>query len=115
MIHVVINRLQWDIYEMRRTTALMYSTSITILILFRFLFLFILNSTIVNSRVLLSLNWVDRKQSSDSTNSQSRLVSKNYNDITVRDKPVDNGDFLLVGFENLIQVVSIQYDPIIVL
>lgn len=115
MINVVISRLQWDIFEMRRTIASMYSTSITTLILFRRLLIFILNSTIVNSRVLLSLNWVDRKQSADAINSQSKSVLKNYNDITIRDKPGDNGDFLLVGFENLIQVLSIQYGPFVVL
>ena len=62
----------------------------------------------MNSRVLLSLQWVDRK-SPDTLSSSPKQHSKNSNYMGLREKVSDSQDFLIAGFENIIQVYSIQY------
>lgn len=80
---------------------------------FLFLLLFTI-STISCSRVIISLHWVERKSAKDRDGNatSSRAQTKHYNYMMLggsKERIEDTPDLLLVGYENYIQVMAIQY------
>lgn len=76
----------------------------TKVLLFRMHSLLVLHSTIVsNQHDLRSLHWVDRKQSRPN---ETGTKTTNYMGLGLKSN--NSQDFLLIGYENMIQVVSIQ-------
>lgn len=71
-------------------------------------------STIACSRVIITLHWVERKSAKDRDRNAapSRTQSKHYNYMVLggsKERIEDTPDLLLVGYENYIQVMAIQY------
>ena len=71
-------------------------------------------STIACSRVIITLHWVERKSAKDRDGNalSARTPAKHYNYMVrggAKERIEDTPDLLLVGYENYIQVMAIQY------